>query len=413
TLAAVAAAAALLSTVLLKSEKAPEAIAAATAVSPAEPVTEARGDTAIAPTVSPAITSAGPGKKTQPPLESPRFTVLVLPLQDRTTDEASRLATRAFYSALLDGLRAVPGLTLLQVGSVGNDIAPTEYQLTVSADGPVHGRWSARMLLKGSMSVTVDAQEQRATDPQAFQYSSVAAPACTGSLVDRPVTDCSDPKSGAAGQVDLMRLAAFPPDPSARRALQARLLDRTLSPDVRFKALADLQFARAAVVRGPQFTTLVERRPDLDKVTLHGVVDLLATTSNPDIRAQISRLLRGTPRPELVQPLIDSYQLDTNDSSRLEVATTLAADYAQDPKGREALESMVRNDPRELTRMVAKRALSGDASWIAYVLHQVQDPELADARRLEALTYMSASGQGQKIRELLNAQAVAALAQIM
>ncbi len=277
----------------------------------------------------------------------------------------------------------------------------------------MQNRWNVRMMVKASIPVTGDAQAQRATVPHLFQYSSVAAPACTGSLADSPVTGCSDPKGGAASQIDLMRQVVFPPDPALRRAQQARLLDRTLDPAERWKALQALRVSRAVVVPGLSAPRLTQEPQKIDKETLRGALDLLATAGNPLLRKQIWSALRGVRQPELIQPLIDASRLEASEPVRLEAVTTLAADYAEDEKARAALESVSQNDSQEITRMVAQRSLSGDAPWNEFVATRLLDANLPDAQRVEALTYMIASGQGQQMRSLLDAKAVEALAQIL
>jgi hypothetical protein len=352
-------------------------------------------------------------KKAQPLGESPRFTVRVLPLQDGTQDEFSRQAVQTFYAALLDGLRAVPGLTLLQSSAAPEEIAPGEYVLTVKSDGPLQNRWSVRMVLKASMPVTGDAPGQRATVPHLFQYASVVSPACTGSLVDHPVSGCSDPRGGAAGQIDLMRQVAFPPDPVLRRAQQARLLDRTLDPAERWQALQALRVSRAVVVPGATAPRLTQQPQALDAQTLRGALDLLRSTGDPLMRKQIWSTLRGVRQAELIQPLIDASRLEASDPVRMEAVGTLAADYADDVTARTALAVIAQNDSRELVRMIAQRGLSGEASWNDYVTSRLQSSDLPDTRRLEALMYMANSGQGQQMRALLDAKSVEALSQIM
>lgn len=411
TLAAVAAAAALLHAELRNSRATPAIVAVVAPPAESVPAIAAAG-----PTMEPAapkITPAAPKKKAEPLPESPRFTVLVLPLQDRTADEPSRLAVKAFYAALLDGLHAVSGLRLVETEEVRNETVPPEYELTVTGDGPVLGRWNVRMLVKASLPVTGGAQGQRATVPHAFQYSSVAAPSCMGSLVDRPVTGCSDPKGGAASQLDLMREVVFPPDPVLRQGLKVRLQDRTLDPAQRWKALESLRISRAVVVGGPSAPRLTQEPQRFDTETLRGALDLVATAGDPQLRKQIWTALRGVRQPELIRPLIDASRLEASDTARLEAVATLAADYADDANARATLEFISRNDSREIVRMIAQRSLSGDASWNEFVAARLQDAGRTDVQRLEALSYMVDWGQGEQMRAVLDAKAVAALAQLM
>ena len=412
TLAAMAAAAALLGMAWKNTDEAPVP-AAAVLASSARPV--------AAPAIAPAnnqsdATVAAPveaGKKVAPASDSPRFTVRVLPLQDRTTDEPSRRATSAFYAALLDRLRKLPGVTLLTAEAFGPEIPPGEYQLTVTGSGPVQGNWNARMMVKASVPVRGD-EGQRATVPYLFQYASVAYPLCTGSLVDHPVTGCSDPEGGAADQIEQMRLVAFPSDPSFRRALKARLLDRALAPQLRSKALESLRVARAVVVPGASAPRLTQEQPSIDVDIVRGAVDLAATAPSADMRAQVWRALRDVRMPELVQPLIDASKFEADDAVRLEAVGTLAKDYAQDPKARAVLESLAGGDASELVRMVASRAVSGEQAWTGYLTAHLQDESLPDRRRIEALMYTASSGnETAQLLAVLDAKAVDALSAIV
>jgi hypothetical protein len=412
-LAAVAAAAALLDVMLRNSSQAPVITAATVQQPPAEPapmITAAPVETA------PAATRAAPvesRKKTEALSDSPRFTVRLLPLQDRTQDESSKLAVKSFYSSLLDGLRRVPGLTLLQADAVPDEIAPSDFYLSVTGDGPVQSKWSVRLMVKASVPVTGNAQGQRATVPRLFQYSSVAVPSCTGSVVDQAVTGCSDPRGGAVNQIELMREVVFPPDPSLRRALQARVLDHALDPVQRFKALESLRASRAVVVPGPTAPRLTQQAQNIDTETLRGALDLAATAGDPLLRKQVWGALRGVRQPDLIQPLIDVLQLEASDPVRLEAVTTLAMDYADDAKARGALESISKNDSQEIVRRVAQRSLSGEASWNDYVTKRLLDAELPDAQRVEPLLYMASVGQGQQIGAMLDAKAVEALSRVV
>jgi hypothetical protein len=62
------------------------------------------------------------------------------------------------------------------------------------------------------------------------------------------------------------------------------------------------------------------------------------------------------------------------------------------PKVRAQLESIAESDPNRLNRMVATRALSGDAKWNEYVVASLKDAALADAERLEGFAYLGGTG---------------------
>jgi hypothetical protein len=362
-----------------------------------------------APKSSPVV----PKKKAEPLAESPRFTVRVLPLQDRTTDDSSRQAVKSFYAALIDRLREVPGLTLVETDTASSELARGELQLTVKGDGPLQGKWGVDMMLVTDVPISGDPKGRHGRLPYRLAYGGVLSPPCTGSFGELPATNCSNPPLGAANMVDLMRQIAFPLDPNARHALQARLLDRTLAASERLKAFDNLTTERAVVRAGAQYPSVSSEALPIEAETLRGALDLATSTDNPFIRAQIWRALRSARSTELIQPLIDSARSEPNDSARMAAVATLAAN-SQDDRARAALESIAINDSRDLVRMIAQRGLSGDAAWNDYAVTRLQNAGLTDGQRVEALTYMAASGQGQQqLPGLLDAKAVEALAQIM
>ncbi len=110
------------------------AIAGAAAAVPAEPAPVVHTGTAAVPVLAAKVVAevqaAKPEESMQPAASS--FTVLVQPLQIETSDPAVESRVQEYFNALLDELRAVPGLVLVRPDATGATPTPTDLRITVS-----------------------------------------------------------------------------------------------------------------------------------------------------------------------------------------------------------------------------------------------------------------------------------------
>lgn len=315
------------------------------------------------------------------------FTVQMVPLQSEVTDESRKAAIAAVYAAFVDGLRAVPGLVLVEPVTDGSQ-APVsaEYRLTVEG-----GAFSASAGPAGDFVVTLTAQRLMPDGQPFISFHSGMvgrlAPGCASpASVDVLAGDlsCADSVGIATTLLAILRKQVFPPDPQLQQRLQARLLDQGLDPAERFRALVDLgsfgrisgqtwRFAIAPILREP--------------AVVRAAIQLASTTPDPAARAQVWYLLRGSRDAALVRPLVATLQSDADDDSRLQALGTLAADFATNPQVRAALETAAEWDSDPLIRVLAQRELGEVSRWTEYVLASLKDDGRTPVERVEALFY--------------------------
>jgi hypothetical protein len=294
-------------------------------------------------------------------------------------DPAGREAMQSLHTALVEELRRIPGLVL-----VDSDLAALEpassrkYQVRVSM--PIMFSPDGTTLLKSNRHVTVvlRAEQVRSNGQAVNRLSSSAvidlqAP-CMGAA---PVADtpCADARGTAATLVRQLRERVFPPAASATRALQAKFQDSSLGVAQRWNLLAELLRIR-------------DNTDDMSLLRDPGVVRAaieLAANSDPAMRARIWRSMRGVGSRELTPALMNSLVNDSGDV-RLAAVETLA-DFRDDAQVRATLESVALGDSRPLVRAVAERTLSGEESWKRYVVASLKDSSRPAPDRLEALAY--------------------------
>ena len=352
-----------------------------------------------------------PAEQKQKPMQSvAAFTVRVLPVEDRTTDDAGREAVRVFHASLVQELRKVRGLLLLDGSSAEGNAVHPNYEIKIKAAGSSKdNRWNVDLL------VIAAAGGDRPVTPFMTSENSVLTPLCSGQAGEKQGLDCSDPAGAAARMLELLRQVAFPIDPVWQGEMIAQLRDRRVNEMQRFKALSSLRAERprwiAGVAGGPVQIAYV--RPEAGIDVVQGAMDLATTARNPTIIAQIWRQMRGLRQPELIQPLIDATRPDVDPVVRVEAVTTLGADFAGTPIVQAALASVARNDGSALVRMIARRAVEGDQVWQDYVVSALADKSLSDMQRVEPLAYLASQGQYTEMQKLLDSDGLGALAQLL
>ncbi len=358
---------------------APKPAAASNAPKRVEATTAAQGDTV-------GETAASQSSRPTVPTDAyGRYTVIAMPLRHDSQDPVARASVDAFYAALLDELRKLPGLVLLIPGVTApppDTDRPADYLLTVTS-------LAATILPSGSVTFRVtDGPEGGSMSPPTSLLSAGSAMSGQQWPVEIRIQPIGQPASGsftstlqigavsaaqlAAQQGQMLRVKLFP-DVLIKQQLMARIRDDSLSALERNRALSDLLGAQ--LHGGGQGLDLA----DISVIVEH------AALMSPDQRAQLWRSLRGVSHADLVEPLLDYMRRDPDEDVRFEALATLATNHGTEPRVRAAIESMAREDPQQVVRMAARRVLYGDTEWRAYVLKTLKDAGLPYEERLAPL----------------------------
>jgi hypothetical protein len=369
----------------LKSRPAPQADAATALVSPARSASLQEAAPVAATAATPAATLQAGEEKVEPEnlLATARpFTVRVLPLQNQSTNSAARRAVDAFHAALLDGLRAVPGLVLVTDESTGfAPDAPVDFRLTL--------RGSEMPGDKFVVMLRAESVARRLILP--IELSGEAAPACAGT----GSSGCGDAASMAGLGLQLLRKNIFPADPVAPQQLRARILDTSLSASDRLAALQDLSLQTVIDNTGREAAA---RTSSIDAEVARSLGELGTAAADPGVRAQVWRSVRNLRVADLIPAMANALRTDREDSVRVEAAATLANDFAANPQVRAALEVAAQEDTRPMVRALARRGLLGESEWHDYVVSTLKDTSLTPAERIEPLFH--AVNQRGKVPDL-------------
>ena len=300
--------------------------------------------------------AAGPSTPSTPEAAQPRptaksrFTVAIAPRVLETTDRAAALAFQSIYVALLDELRSVPNLDLVERASTDRDTAP-DFELrpyVESRDGPrFHISWLATRGGTGQWSVSI---------ASSVPWTAIA--------VAREATQA-------------LRLFPFPPEVSRPLELEAVVLDANRSADERFAALAELKTI-------PQRFAFVGR--DERRVVSVAAADIVANSVDPEVRGRTWTAMRKVDDPYLVEPLTDSVLHDDAEFVRLEAVKTLGSSFGQDAKAIAALEYALVHDLSPQVRANARWESLDEDERRAYVAGTLLRNDLSDPERLELLT---------------------------
>jgi hypothetical protein len=298
------------------------------------------------------------------------FTVLVRPLQIENDHPAAHAMGEEYYGQLLEQLRSIPGLVLV------DEEGHADFRLRVTSGyGKVperfgsHEQWRQNLIAEAARPGGAGLF----TQILGFGINPDCGRISPADLAN--VWSCT-PAGMVNRGIQQLRRRVFPPDPATASRLQARFLDTSLAQGVRREALAELIELRQ---KAPE-----SMDPDLIRAI---ITDAIANASDPSQRVHLWRALRGQAGSRIVQPMIANLRRETDDSVRLELVSTLAAEFSADPAARAELELIAKRDATMLLRKVAERALSGDA-WRDYVVSTVRDASLSAAQRFEPLAWM-------------------------
>jgi hypothetical protein len=309
--------------------------------------------------------------------------VRLMPLDSNGPDATSALILDHFHATLGRAVAAIRGVSLLSA----NEPAPAglHVQISMKVDG---------VRADGARSISVTTARMRGDQPDTILFD-------TGTLV-APGADLTQPVDKA---LNGLRSLVLPGDPSVRNGLNARLFDPAVD---RAAKQAEISKLLAPSLR----TADTEGRKALYATAL----DLLTAGGDPIAQNAIWSQLQNAISPELMDAANDALPAIKDMDLRRRLLTILgngmrilndprmsAGMRAQSPetmermdaiapKVRAQLESISESDPDRLNRMVATRALSGDAKWNEYVVASLKDMALADAERLEGFAYLGGAG---------------------
>lgn len=341
----------------------------------------------VAPTPTQELTSAAPEPAVNP------FTVQLLPLKNDAADGARKAAIEATYTAVIEGLRTIPGLKLvvLTQDEVPPDLSrdrpgvvmSTDYRISLEGQIPSPSTAATSKFSLYMIAERAGPDGRLAGAVHADGMGDVAPGCVTPATSDWIAGDstCADAAGAAAMLLGTLSRSVFPPNPQFQQRLQARLTDQALDPAARLRALVDLgELGRSPGGFGKQIASALR-----DPAVIRAAIQLASAAREPEIRAQVWYMLRGSRDPSLMQSLTAALGTDLDDDTRVQALGTLAADFVSDPQARMAFETAAVRDPHPMVRALAGRALGGESGWTEYVLASLKDTDRPPAERVEAL----------------------------
>jgi hypothetical protein len=415
--AAVAAAAAMLTAFLRQQDRIPLATTQET-VAPIPVSRDALAQIAVPAEQKTTVTESAHADAAIPADEPAKFTVLVLPVNYKGTDAASRAlvapvnsegtdvvsraAINALRAAVINELQLLPGLKLIDadIAGVAQD-PPADYEVRINGGAGTRGKDFSASLFASELTPGGKTQKSAGT----ITYGSAACPV---SVSSKPIF-CNDPSAIAARAVKQFRATLFPFDLPAQRLLQADLRDATLGFDARVAALSTL--VRRSDIAGMKGTFL-------DPAVVRAVIDLATSHGDEARRAHVWYTMRGVRDPALMQPLIAAASQSADREVQQEAVAALAT-FVEDTRASDALQTIARTDARPLVRALAQRGLSGESYWNEYVATSLKDVSRTDSERVEAFLYhalqrgpsfdSTSSATPQALRDVLDDDAIQAL----
>jgi hypothetical protein len=384
-----------------------------------------------------AVASAASGQE-----DAGNFTVAVSPIVHRSPGAAADRFADAIRAALLDALRAVPNLRLIELDEApaaraapnapfesrritlinGDDVTETTVvgQIETRPSGvEVEGGSETaddrtggvvNVLLSGNVdniTTSIDYVSIPASDSDAvawedsrygYRLDIVPANGFVGVGVDafrrdstRPIVSSSTSLRDASADVQTeaadfaemfvreLRQTLFPPDANLLAEMASTLHDGSAPIAVRYETLKQLDhIARRSDVQASGEGVAIR------EALVGGAIAVAAATSDARTRAGIWLMLRGRRDTRLIQPLSDAVLYDASEAVRLEAARTLA-EYADDGSGRAVLETAGQSDPSSEVRRTARWAALDAQGRHELIVAALFDTSLADAERLAPL----------------------------
>lgn len=336
------------------------------------------GDPAATPS-----TSAVPAEQEGREAQRPPYRIMIRPMETSGLDETSARILDLYHAAFTRAMARIPGLVFMRAEEVAQ-VTGEHMEIRIRLTG---------VLPEGARVIGVESSVM----------SGGVTPKIT-SVMTVAVQPDHDIESLAARQAESLRLQLLPGDASRQEELYANLLDPAAPQAARQEAMRLLlspsftpadTASRKVVFRAALEQIASERDPTVRAATL----SLIGNRISPELYEEILQVLDRQLDPELRLSLVtmlgvsQRFQLDPRQRASMQSGApdTLAALDVLNPAIRRALEEVAESDPRQLTRMVARRALSGDAEWNQYVVGTLKDASLPDVERLEPFAFLSRS----------------------
>jgi hypothetical protein len=280
-------------------------------------------------------------------------------LLNESTDAQVLSRVRDYYEALINGLRAVPGLHLVEDHAVLQGGNQPEFRLTVSIpDLPneqqarsSHPEWVANVsveVLNGDAAGTVYGLGMIG---DAWKGGAPAGVYTRGPLSGDCATRTPMPCTAvdiAERHVMAVRKHVFPRDGSLERELEARFLDAAQPERERQQLRNDLKSMKMALSDSMIREALARLARPVDTSSAY----------SQNERYDLLIILAGQRHKELVQPLIDLALYDSDVSFRIETVKLLAADFPENIAARNVLEKLALNPSYPELQMTAVAMLS-------------------------------------------------------
>ena len=286
-----------------------------------------------------------------------KFRVAIAPPAFDEDERAGALAFPAFHEFLVDELKSIPHLDLVELPAATQDLTPEDADFYVETGGSKHPAVPPTWTIQVRWTAT---REGTATWSKIHES------------LDAELLEVTAREAAAS-----LRRYPFPPTDSRAVELQSLALDSERTQLERFDALLELH----DIPKRFEFVGRDERR----MVAIAGAAIVL-NSPDPEIRGRAWQAMQGVEDGYLIGPLVDSLLLDPSDSVRVEATKLLAREFSADPRAQSTLQHALQNDLSPRVRSHARwESLDSDGRR-QYLVATLGNPDLPDSKRLELIT---------------------------
>jgi len=308
-----------------------------------------------------------------------KFTVAVAPPEFDEDERLGAIAYPAFHTYLLEELRTIRHLEIVELPEPRADLTPEEADFYLETGGerhpgPPQPTWTFQVRWTGTREGT--ATWGKAHDSTQAELLKVTAREAVASLRQYP----------------------FPPTDARAVELQSMALDSELPELLRFDALVELHDI-------PKRFELVGR--DERRATAVAGAAIVLNSQDPEIRGRAWQAMEGVEDSYLIAPLVDSLLLDPSDFVRVEATKLLARDYSEDPRAQSALQHALVSDLSPRVRSHARWESLDPGRRRELLVATLGNPDLPDRERLELI-----AADVTDIRNFMDRRAVSSLIEI-